>query len=194
MSIFDRLQAAYRASQERYRDYVAQSLAVAHTLAHEFQVYLGAPETFTEADDETRRPYVRLMSFQLQEGSPVAAPPETSLDLLLRDEDGFWRFVISLTLDRDAATFPKQNLAFFMRLKVHDGEWHVQLLDDGYQDFRIIGPEDPKLRALFSRMVAMVERLLAAKPWEGLERLPIGFELLHPPTLVEPEPQVPAAP
>jgi hypothetical protein len=194
MSIFDELQAAYRASQDRYREYVANSLLVAHALAHEFQTYLGTPETYTDLDDETRRPYVRLLSFQLPDGVPAAVPPETSADILSREEDGFWRFVISLTLDRDAASFPKQSLAFFIRLKIHGDVWHVQLLDDGYQDFRIAGTGDPKLRGLFERMVEMVERLLAAKPWEGVERLPIGFELPHPPTLIEPEAPVPAAP
>jgi hypothetical protein len=36
----------------------------------------------------------------------------------------------------------------------------------------------------------MVRRLLSTKPWEGVEKLPIGFELHHP-NPDESEPPVP---
>jgi hypothetical protein len=197
MTIFDELQAAYRDSQDRFRDYARESLEVAHTLAQEFRAYLGAPDTFTDPEDDTRRPYVRLLAFQIQDGVPAAVQPESHLDLLAREEDGFWRFALALILDRDSLSFPKQSLAFFLRLKVHDGIWHVQLLDDGVQDFQI--PEaataSPEKAALFGRMVAMVQRLLDAKPWEGVEKLPIGFELHHPnPIEGDAAPPIPSAP
>ena len=56
----------------------------------------------------------------------------------------------------------------------------MQLLDDGFQDFNIAETGGPDERALFEHMIEMVKRLLRAKPWEGVEKLPIGFEL-HPP-------------
>src|SRR6267143_45115 len=155
MSIFEELQVAYRASPETYREYARNSLLAAHQLAHDFREYIGAPETYADPEDETRRPYVRLLSFQLPEG-------------------------VAVTLDRDAESFPKQQLAFFLRLKLHDGMWHVQLLDDGVQDFRIALARESEKQPLFDHMVAMVNRLLSAKPWEGVEKLPIGFELTHP--------------
>jgi hypothetical protein len=180
MTIFDEIQAAYRASQDTYRDYARASLAAAHDLAHRFREYLGAPETYIDPEDETRRPYVRLLAFQLPDGVPVAAQAESQADILAREDDGFWRFAISLTIDRDGETFPKQQLAFFLRLKLHGGIRHVQLLDDGFQDFRIGEAGGADERALFDRMVEMVKRVLSAKPWEGVEKLPIGFELHHP--------------
>jgi hypothetical protein len=180
MTIFDEIQAAYRASQDTYRDYARASLAAAHDLAHRFREYLGAPETYIDPEDETRRPYVRLLAFQLPDGVPVAAQAESQADILARDEDGFWRFAISLTIDRDGETFPKQQLAFFLRFKVHGGIRHVQLLDDGFQDFRIGEAGDTDEQGLFDRMVDMVKRVLSAKPWDGVEKLPIGFELHRP--------------
>ena len=180
MSIFEELQVAYRASQETYREYARNSLLAAHQLAHDFREYIGAPVTYADPEDETRRPYVRLLSFQLPEGVPVAVQPESHADLMTREPDGFWRFAVALTLDRDAESFPKQQLAFFLRLKLHDGMWHVQLLDDGVQDFRIALARESEKQPLFDHMVAMVNRLLSAKPWEGVEKLPIGFELTHP--------------
>ena len=66
------------------------------------------------------------------------------------------------------------------RYKLHDGVWHVQLLDEGFQDFRIAIAQESERHALFDHMVAMVNRLLSAKPWDGVEKLPIGFELTHP--------------
>ena len=180
MSIFEELQIAYRASQETYRQYARNSLVAAQQLAHEFREYIGAPETYTDPEDETRRPYVRLLSFQIPDGVPVAVQPEAQADLLTREADGFWRFAMALTLDRDAESFPKQQLAFFLRLKLHDGMWHVQLLDEGFQDFRIAIAQESEKHALFDHMVAMVNRLLSAKPWDGVEKLPIGFELTHP--------------
>ena len=185
MTIFDEIQAAYRASQETYREYARASLSAAQDLAHRFREYLGAPETYTDPEDETRRPYVRLLAFQIQDGTPVAAPAESQADILAREDDGFWRFAISLTIDRDSDTFPKQQLAFFLRLKLHDGIRHVQLLDDGYQDFQIAETGGPDERALFDHMAEMVKRLLRAKPWEGVEKLPIGFELHRPKPLPE---------
>ena len=137
MTIFGEIQAAYRASQETYREYARASLAAAQDLAHHFREYLGAPETYTDPEDETRRPYVRLLAFQIQDGVPVAAPAESQADILAREDDGFWRFAISLTIDRDSETFPKQQLAFFLRLKLQGGIRHVQLLDDGFQDFQV---------------------------------------------------------
>ena len=179
-SIFEELQTAYRASQETYREYARNSLAAAQQLAHDFREYVGAPETYTDPEDETRRPYVRLLSFQMPDGVPVAVQPEAHADLLTREADGFWRFAMALALDRDAESFPKQQLAFFLRSKLHEGVCHVQLLDDGLQDFRIVIARDSEKHALFDHMVAMVNRLLSAKPWEGIEKLPIGFELHHP--------------
>ena len=44
------------------------------------------------------------------------------------------------------------------------------------------GPDE---RALFDHMAEMVKRLLRAKPWEGVEKLPIGFELHRPKPLPE---------
>lgn len=180
MSIFEKLQTAYIASQETYREYARNSLLAAQQLAHEFREYIGAPETYTDPEDETRRPYVRLLSFQMPDGVPVAVPPDAQADLLTREPDGFWRFAMALTLDRDVESFPKQQLAFFMRLKVHAGIWHVQMLDSGFQDFRIAPPSEADKRALFDHMIEMVNRVLSAKPWEGIEKLPIGFELHHP--------------
>jgi hypothetical protein len=180
MSIFEEIQAAYRASQETYREYARASLAATQDLAHRFREYLGAPETYSDPEDETRRPYVRLLAFQIQDGVPVAAQPESHAELLAREDDGFWRFAISLMIDRDSDSFPKQQLAFFLRLKLHGGIRHVQLLDDGFQDFRIEESGETDERALFEHMVEMLKRLLRAKPWEGVEKLPIGFEL-HPP-------------
>ena len=180
MTIFEEIQAAYRASQDTYRDYARASLAAAQDLAHRFREYLGAPETYTDPEDETRRPYVRLLAFQLQDGTPVAAQPESQADILAREDDGFWRFAISLTVDRDSESFPKQQLAFFLRLKLQGGVRHVQLLDEGFQDFQIAETGGPDERALFDHMVEMLKRLMRAKPWEGVEKLPIGFEL-HPP-------------
>jgi hypothetical protein len=196
MEIFEELRAAYRASQDAYRDYARASLVAAHDLAHRFREYLGAPETYPDPEDETRRPYVRLLAFQFQEdGSPVAAQPESQADLLARDPDGFWRFAMALTIDRDAESFPKQQLAFFLRLKLHGGVRHIQLLDDGVQDFRIAEPGSVEERALFDRMAGMVKRLLHAKPWEGVEKLPIGFELHRPnPEPEDENPTVPEAP
>jgi len=106
-----------------------------------------------------------LLSFQLPEGVPVAVQPESHADLMTREPDGFWRFAVALTLDRDAESFPKQQLAFFLRLKLHDGMSHVQLLDDGVQDFRIALARESEKQPLFDHMVAMVNRLLSAKPW-----------------------------
>jgi len=180
MSVFEELQIAYRASQETYRQYARNSLVAAQQLAHNFREYIGAPETYTDPEDETRRPYVRLLSFQIPDGVPVAVQPGAHADLLTREADGFWRFAMALTLDRDAESFPKQQLAFFLRLKLHDGMWHVQLLDEGFQDFRIAIAQESEKHALFDHMVGMVNRLLSAKPWDGVEKLPIGFELTHP--------------
>jgi hypothetical protein len=194
-SIFEELRVAYRASQETYREYARDSLVAAQQLAHGFREYIGAPETYTDPDDETKRPYVRLLSFQIQEGLPVAAQPEAHSDILTREDDGFWRFAISLSIDRDADTFPKQQLAFFLRLKLHGGIRHVQLLDDGFQDFRVPGTGETDEHALFDHMVGMVNRVLSAKPWEGVEKLPIGFELHRPdlPLDSEPPPEPPLA-
>ena len=193
MSIFEQLQIAYRASQEAYREYARASLLAAHELAHQFREYIGAPETYTDPEDETRRPYVRLLSFQMPEGMPVAAQPDSQADLLTREDDGFWRFAMSLTLDRDIESFPKQQLAFFLRLKIHAGTWHVQLLDNGYQEFIIAAAPQSDKHALFDHMVEMVNRLLSAKPWEGVEKLPIGFELHHPNSPLDSEPEPPLA-
>jgi hypothetical protein len=113
MSIFDDLRIAYRASQETYRDYARNSLAAAQELAHSFREYIGAPETYADPDGETRRPYVHLLSFQIPEGVPTAVQPESQNDILTREPDGFWRFAMSLTLDRDLESFPKQQLVFF---------------------------------------------------------------------------------
>ena len=187
MSIFDDLRDAYGASQETYREYAREALIAAQQLAYGFREFLGAPETYLDPDDETRHPYVRLLSFQIQDGLPVPVQPESHADLLIREPDGFWRFAISLTLDRDAETFPKQHLAFFLRLKPHGGVWHVQLLDDGFQDFHIPSGRTEERRPLYEHMVEMVKRLLTAKPWEGVEKLPIGFELERPAAPVEPE-------
>lgn len=180
MTIFEEIQAAYGAAQETYREYARASFAAAQQLAREFREYLGAPETYADPEDETRRPYVRLLAFQLQDGLPVAAQPESHADILAREDDGFWRFAMSLTIDRDGEAFPKQQLAFFLRLKLHGGIRHVQLLDDGFRDFRLPGTGETDRYALFDHMVGMVRRLLQAKPWEGIEKLPIGFELHHP--------------
>jgi hypothetical protein len=180
MSIFDDLRIAYRASQEAYREYSRNSFDAAQQLAHGFREYIGAPETYTDPEDETHRPYVRLLSFQLPEGVPVAVRPESHADILTREPDGFWRFALSLTLDRDPESFPKQQLAFFLRLKLHGSLWHVQLLDNGVQDFRISTPRASNANPLYDHMIEMVNRLLSTKPWEGVEKLPIGFELHHP--------------
>ena len=128
---------------------------------------------------------MRLLAFQIQDGVPVAAPAESQADILAREDDGFWRFAVSLTIDRDSETFPKQQLAFFLRLTLQDGIRHVQLLDDGFQDFQIAEAGGPDERALFDHMAEMVKRLLQAKPWEGVEKLPIGFELHRPKPLPE---------
>src|SRR5438067_4346722 len=109
MSIFDDLRIAYRASQETYRDYARNSLAAAQELAHSFREYIGAPETYLDPDGETRRPYVHLLSFQITDAGPAAAQPESLNDILTRDADGFWRFAMSLTLDRDPETPPNRS-------------------------------------------------------------------------------------
>lgn len=196
MTIFEELRAAYRASQDAYREYARESLSAAHDLAHRFRDYLGAPETYVDPEDETRRPYVRLLAFQIQDdGSPVAMRAESQADILARDPDGFWRFALALTIDSDAESFPKQQLAFFLRLKPHGGLRHVQLLDDGLQDFHIVAPGGAEEQALFDRMSGMVKRLLHAKPWEGVEKLPIGFELHRPtPASEDPDPALLEAP
>jgi hypothetical protein len=191
MTIFDELRGAYRLSQDTYREYARGSMLAVQLVAREFRAYLGAPATYTDPENETRRPYVRLLSFQVQDGVPVAMLPDPQTDLLIREPDGFWRFAISLTLDRDSDTFPKQNLSFFLRIKPHGTTWDVQLLDDGFQDFRIAPNNPGDMLPLFDHMVAMVKRLLAAKPWDGTEKLPIGFELHRPRPTIDDEPPDP---
>jgi hypothetical protein len=191
MTVFDELRGAYRLSQDTYRAYASASLLAVRRLAREFHAYVGAPATYTDPEDETQRPYVRLLSFQLQDGVPVATPPDPHGDLLIREPDGFWRFAIALTLDRDSDSFPKQNLAFYLCIKPHSDAWDVQLLDDGFQNFRIIPDHPGDMLPLFDYMVGMVKRLLAAKPWEGVEKLPIGFELHRPRPTLDDEPPDP---
>src|SRR5258708_39866701 len=134
MSIFEELQVAYRASQETYREYARNSLLAAHQLAHDFREDIGAPETYADPEDETRRPYVRLLSFQLPEGVPVAVQPESHADLMTREPDGLWRFAGALTVPRDAESLPRQPLASFRRLRVEDGVGDVRLLDEVVHD------------------------------------------------------------
>ncbi|MGD9616018.1 MAG: hypothetical protein AB7H90_00265 [Alphaproteobacteria bacterium] len=191
MTIFDELRSAYRLSQDTYRAYARGSMLAVRRLAREFHAYLGAPATYADPEDETRRPYVRLLSFQIRDGTPIAVPPDPQTDLLIREPDGFWRFAISLTLDRDSDVFPKQNLAFFLRIKPRGETWDVQLLDEGFQGFRIAPGSPADMLPLFDHMVAMVKRLLAAKPWDGVEKLPIGFELHRPRPIIDDEPPDP---
>jgi hypothetical protein len=191
MTVFDELRGAYRLSQDTYRAYAQKAMLAVRRLAREFHAYLGAPATYTDPEDETRRPYVRLLSFQIQDGVPIAAPPDPPADRRIREPDGFWRFAISLTLDRDSDTFPKQNLTFFLRIRPHGEAWDVQLLDDGFQAFRIAPDSPGDMLPLFDHMTAMVKRLLAAKPWEGVEKLPIGFELHPPRQTIDDEPPDP---
>src|ERR1051326_5837364 len=100
MSIYDDLRIAYRASQETYREYARNSLAAAQELAHSFREHIGAPETYADPHAETRALCVHRLSFQIPEGAPTGVQPESQNDILTREPDGFWRFAMSLTLDR----------------------------------------------------------------------------------------------
>src|SRR5205085_11319892 len=111
---------------------------------------------------------------------PSAVQREPQNDILTRESVGFWRLAMFLTVDRDLESVPKQRVVLFLRLKVRGGAWQVQLLDDGVQEFRTAPPRASDNKPLFDHMIGMVRRLLATKPWEGVEKLPIGFELQHP--------------
>src|SRR5436305_7513647 len=141
MSIFDDLRIAYRASQETYRDYARNALAAAQELAHSCREYVGAPETYLDPDGETRRPYVHLLSFQITDAGPTAVQPESQNDILTREPDGFWRFAMSLTLDRDLESFPKHQLRLFMALEVRRRGLQGPLVGGGFQGFPTSPPQ-----------------------------------------------------
>ena len=61
-----------------------------------------------------RRPYVRSPVLpDSRRPVPTAVQPESQNDILTREPDGFWRFAMSLTLDRDLESFRSSNSSFF---------------------------------------------------------------------------------
>src|SRR5665213_1872541 len=166
---FDELRGAYRDWRKRGIAYHDASVAFAGNFARGFREYIGAPATYNVIDDTTKKFYVEARKIT-DEGKLVRA--EHPGEVLTFEEDGYYKFGLTLTLDYDENSYPKAAFGFTVHyqakndvcdLKVSDKAFTVKLTDEG------------AFNPAYDFLVEMLKQSFSREPWQMDEKRQIGF-------------------
>ena len=101
MAIFDELRAEYTTWDQTQIDYHDALVHVASRFVAGFKEYVGAPNEFRTFPERKSRPYVGPKCVDLDgQGTYQITEPKHNRDFLQQDNDGWWRFGMSIVLDR----------------------------------------------------------------------------------------------
>ena len=169
MSEFDKLTTAYKNWHEQHLDYEKTSTQFAYRFARGFREYVGAPEYFTSLGGETKTQYVEALKLDDQK---KLIPPDNLLDLLARDDDGYFEFGVRVFLEMAPKTFPKLPFGFHVRFRLMKEECEIEIAGRKFS-FKL--DDDSARRPVYEVMVDVLKRELSREPWEVTEKQQIGF-------------------
>jgi hypothetical protein len=182
MSHFDDLQRSYSKWRTAQREYHHSSVRFVDGFARRYQAYLGAPETFVDADSGTRIKYVTtLVAEKDNDGEFVLKKATSPFDRLYYDEDSFWVTGVGLTLDINTNAYPKTQFTYLLRFILRAQELEVQVGPERKSfsvkltDTNELSPDWESVKPVFQYMVDVLKAALAIKLWEPKEKSSIGY-------------------
>jgi|SRR5271166_2892136 len=115
-------------------------------------------------------------------GSFQFSPPKHgfALDIVTRDNEGFWTSAVTLVLDREADDFPKWGFQIFLRFFLKDRQCELTVDDWGISEKFCLNIDNPAgFEPVYEYMVQIVQKflstLLSPPPWSTTDRPKIGF-------------------
>lgn len=183
MSTFDELRKLYTIWAGSHSKYQSDSMQLVLGLANGFCRHIGAPKTYQDFDGSSKEYVFPLEAFRDTEGKIHLNKPEHMIDVLTRDEDGYWIAGIAVALDRAENSYQKTIVQFYIRfiLRDHMCELHIGDESDGKFEFDVDKADSGK--PAYEYMVSLLRKLLSLQPWSTWKKAPIGFE---PPRIQEP--------
>lgn len=176
MSTFDELRSLYIAWDDSHQQHHRDATQLALTFASGFSGYLGAPETYIDFNTRINKRYIQPMTATRDEDGIVHFDePKTFLDVITRDENGYWTFGIKIVLDRMANAYPKSEFQYFIKFALRDRLCELHIGHEGGRKFELNLDSPDSMRQAYDFMLEMLRKVLTTQPWSTGEKAPIGF-------------------
>ena len=174
MSEFEEIQRLYKTRRDDHFAYRQNAAQFALRFANGFRKHIGAPEDYVEPDGNTRTAYVEPTKITRNpSGQEQSACPQNHLDLVTPDDDdGYLRFGVRLVLEPAPGAFPKQPFVFVLRFAIKENQCELEAAGKAFS-FDI--SDNNAHTAAYAAMSDALKRELKRKPWDGVEKRPIGF-------------------
>lgn len=182
MSRFEELQRQYEAFRSNSIRYRWDCAIFMNGFAENFRKYIGAPEFYRDLSRGIEYPeqkrYVSVLEATRDESGEVeySELPEThTMAELIRSENGRWISGIKLVVDASSNTYPKSAYFFPLEFSIESDTCTMQIGGDHAPEisFSIADPSGPNVA--FDYILNWLSAAFARKPWEMLQRQPIGF-------------------
>lgn len=164
MTIFQDLSKEYERSTKELNNYWLNTSLYARSFANGLRIHLGAPEHFD--DQGVRRRYVEVCMVDENDetGQPTFKPAASHpIGLIQVNEDGSFRFGVTVILEIGPNTFPKSAFGFSIGISPRDGNCKLRVAG---RTFDIDMSNDHNRIPIYDHMVEHLKAWLAKKPWE----------------------------
>jgi hypothetical protein len=179
MSLFDDLRANYVQWHQGHCDYESASMQFAMAFINGFKDHIGAPDHYLDA--ENREPVWYVQPLHVEEsadGEYSYQTPNSHMDLLYRDEAGWWVVGLKLVLDRAVNSFPKSEFTYVFRFVLRDTICDMTVGFDR-KEFSFPANDAQARKPVYDYMVKILKQMLALKPWDVPKKETIGFMVPH---------------
>jgi hypothetical protein len=180
MSTFDVLCSEFKVWRQRYIDDHHASMNFALQFVKKLQNYIGAPDSYKQlsfSETTATNKYVEAKKIIFQdEYTYKTATPDSILDLIQRDEDGYWSFAVCITLEVAPNAFPKQSFAIPVFFIIDDGSAKLRITKMHDGEFAYSLGDDTKNSAAYDFIVELLRENFKRKPADQVStKTPIGF-------------------
>jgi hypothetical protein len=93
----------------------------------DFREHVGAPEHYLDIDRQTKKAYVEPRKIPRESSSEEKSVPEYGLDLVTREDDGFFVFGVRFVLDRATNAFPKSPFVYVVRFRLLEDNCEMEV-------------------------------------------------------------------
>jgi hypothetical protein len=178
MSRFTDLRSQYIKWTDQHWEYRTNAAEFVRSLTKGFAAYIEAPDTYKEIGSGSVKRYVEpIKAVRDESGEYQFSVPENALDVVTRDEEGFWTSGITLVLDRGADAFPKAGFQFFLRFLLKGRQCELNIDWKTSRKFSTNLDNPAELEPIYECMVQTIREILSTPPWSTLDKPRIGFAL-----------------
>jgi len=176
MSIFDDLNAEFKAWRDNYFDDQRASVRFTVQFAKGLQNYILAPESFRSIGT-TQKPYIKTAKLvDKGDGEYEAVEPDNIFDTIQRGQGGDWNFAVQVALEIASNAYPKQYFGIPIHFIIDNGFAKLKITNrpDGELTYDL--NDDTKNTAAYNFVAKLLQEIFRTKPSDmAQQKSPMGF-------------------